>query len=165
MNAGATSFIAFSAALGSGLTAGVFFAFSSFVLPALSRVPVSQAVTAMQVVNVAVLRSLFMAVFLGTAGLCAVLMTVALFRWGEAGSGFLVASGVLYLVGTFLVTIALNVPLNNMLASLRPEDASTAALWSRYVSRWTPWNHVRTISALAASAGFIVALLRQRFVL
>lgn len=165
MNVGATSIITFSAALGSGLIAGVFFAFSSFVVTALSRVPVSQAVAAMQAINVAVLRSLFMAVFLGTAGLCAVLMTVALFRWGEAGSGFLLASGALYLVGTILVTIAFNVPLNNMLASLKPEDASTTALWSRYVSSWTTWNHVRTISALAALAGFMVALLRQRSIL
>jgi uncharacterized membrane protein len=46
----------------------------------------------------------------------------------------------------------------------RPVEAESdegALLWQRYLSDWTAWNHVRTIAALAASAAFIMALVRQ----
>lgn len=158
----AAAVVTFFAALGSGLTAGVFFAFSSFVMTALTRLPTDQAVAAMQAINRAVLRSLFMAVFLGTAGLCAVLVVTSLRHWGGTGSSVLLASSAVYLIGTFLVTVAVNVPLNNMLAGVMPDAVSGIALGSRYFSRWTAWNHLRTIAALVASAGFIAALLRQR---
>lgn len=39
------------AALGCGLVAGVFFAFSSFVMPALKRLPPAQGISAMQSIN------------------------------------------------------------------------------------------------------------------
>jgi uncharacterized membrane protein len=38
-------------ALGCGLVAGVFFAFSSFVMPALKRLPPAQGIAAMQSIN------------------------------------------------------------------------------------------------------------------
>jgi uncharacterized membrane protein len=51
-----------------------------------------------------------------------------------------------------------NVPLNNALAVVDPASADAASLWSRYVSSWTAWNHVRTVAALAAAASFTLAL-------
>jgi uncharacterized membrane protein len=66
--------------------------------------------------------------------------------------------GLLYVVGTFLVTIVFNVPLNETLATLNPESAGAVNLWHDYLSRWTAWNHVRTISALAATASLTIAL-------
>jgi hypothetical protein len=42
------------AALGSGLVAGIFFAFSAFLMTALSRLPPLQGIAAMQSINVAV---------------------------------------------------------------------------------------------------------------
>lgn len=71
----------FIAALGAGLIAGVFFAFSAFVLKALSRLPVSAGIAAMQSINVVVLNPLFLGVFIGTAVLCAAMMVAALTRW------------------------------------------------------------------------------------
>ena len=41
------------AALGCAMMAGVFFAFSSFVMPALRRLPATQGIAAMQAINVA----------------------------------------------------------------------------------------------------------------
>jgi len=57
----------------------------------------------------------------------------------------------LYLIGTFLVTMVCNVPLNNELASVESTGAAAAKTWARYVRSWTLWNHVRTGAALAAS--------------
>jgi uncharacterized membrane protein len=68
------------------------------------------------------------------------------------------AGCVLYLVGTIGVTMARNVPLNNRLARLHPQSADAAAYWAKYVTRWTAWNHVRTIAALAAAALLTIAL-------
>jgi uncharacterized membrane protein len=60
-------------AIGSGLIAGVFFAFSSFVMKALDRIPAAQGIAAMQSINVVVLNPLFLGVFLGAAAGCILL--------------------------------------------------------------------------------------------
>ena len=56
------------------------------------------------------------------------------------------------------VTIARNVPLNDRLAALERGDTGGAALWEEYLDRWTAWNHVRTVTSLAAAAALTVAL-------
>jgi uncharacterized membrane protein len=148
------------AALGCGLIAGVFFAFSSFVMSALARIQPAQGISAMQSINVAVINPLFMVVFLGTAAACLFLAASSLFRWHQPGAVFLLVGGLLYLVGTFLVTMVFNVPLNDALAKVDPGNLESANLWTSYVSRWTVWNHVRTVAALAAAALFTFALRR-----
>ena len=158
MRAGWLPLLTLAAALGTGLVAGVFFAFSAFVMGALARLPVDQGVAAMQSINVAVLNSLFLVIFLVTAGICALLAVVSLFGRPESGMGASLAGSLTYLLGTFLVTIAFNVPLNNALESVTPHDASAPEAWRRYLRRWTAWNHVRTVSGLASSAGFVLAL-------
>ena len=146
------------AALGCGLIAGVFFAFSSFVMKALARLPASAGIAAMQSINIVVLRSVFMAVFLGTAAVCVVASVYSLFRLQEPGVVYMLIGSALYLVGSFLVTIIFNVPRNEALAKLAPTDPNSANFWSGYVASWTAWNHVRTVAALGAAASFSVAL-------
>ena len=55
-----------AAALGCGIVAGVFFAFSSFVMAALARLPAGQGIAAMQSINVTVLNRGFLSLFVGT---------------------------------------------------------------------------------------------------
>jgi uncharacterized membrane protein len=145
-------------ALGCGLIAGAFFAFSSFVMGALGRLPPSQGIAAMQTINVVVINPLFMLVFLGTAAACLLLAISSLFMWQTHGGVYLLVGSLLYLVGTILVTMVFNVPLNDALAAVDPASAEGASLWTRYLTNWTLWNHVRTLASLAASALFIVAL-------
>jgi uncharacterized membrane protein len=139
-------------ALGSGLIAGLFFAFSAFVMKALSRLLPAQGIAAMQSINIAVINPSFLTAFFGTAAACLVLAIAALMMWGEAGTHYLLAGSLLYLIGAILVTIMFNVPLNNALAAVAPNSADAASLWTRYLSDWTAWNHVRTVAALAAAA-------------
>ena len=146
------------AALGCGLIAGVFFAFSSFVMKALARLPAGAGIATMQSINIVVLRSWFMAVFLGTAAVCVLASVYLMFRLQEPGVVYMLVGSVLYLVGSFLVTIVFNVPRNEALAKLPPTDPSSANFWSGYVASWTSWNHVRTVAALAAAALFSIAL-------
>jgi uncharacterized membrane protein len=155
----AISIVAIGTALGCGLIAGAFFAFSTFVMKALSRLPPAQGIAAMQSINVVVINPWFMAAFLGTAAGCAVLAVSSILNWQEPGAGLRLAGSLLYVVGTFVVTMAFNVPRNDALAKLQPESVEAAASWSRYLVGWTSWNHVRTIAALAAAALLTLALL------
>lgn len=157
----ADAFIALvlAAGLGSGLVAGVFFAFSTFVMKALARIPAAQGMAAMQSINIAVINPWFMVVFMGAAVICTLVVVYALLQWGEAGTGYMFGGGLVYLIGTFLVTMVFNVPLNNALASVDPTGESGARLWAEYVSSWTVWNHVRTTAALLAEALLVLALL------
>ena len=145
-------------ALGCGLIAGVFFAFSTFVMRALARLPAAQGVAAMQSINVVVINPWFLAAFLGTAGGCVVLAVSSVLSWGAPGAGSLLAGSLLYLAGTMLVTLARNVPRNERLASVDPGSAAAESIWAEYVKSWTRWNHVRTAAALAAAAMLTIAL-------
>ena len=146
------------AALGCGLVAGIFFAFSTFVMKALARLSSGEGIAAMQSINVAVLNPWFMGAFFGTAAACVLALVSSLIRWHEPGAVYLFVGSVLYLVGSLLVTIVFNVPRNQSLASVAPADPDGASLWAGYVTSWTAWNHVRTVASFAAAASFSVAL-------
>jgi len=146
------------AALGCAMMAGVFFAFSSFVMAALRRLKPEEGIAAMQSINILAVTPVFMAALFGTAAACLGLVVWAVISWGEGPSALVLAGGGLYIVGTIGVTIARNVPLNNRLAGLHPQGADAADYWAKYVTTWTAWNHVRTIAALAAAALLTVAL-------
>ena len=145
------------AALGCGLIAGVFFAFSVFVMKALARLPPGSGISAMQFINVAVINPVFMAV-VGTAAASLILLIFSFVRWPASGALYLIVGSTLYLVGTFLVTMAFNVPRNNALAAVEATSLRGAEVWAGYVPSWTAWNHVRTVAALAAAASFSIAL-------
>jgi uncharacterized membrane protein len=114
------------ATLGSGLIAGAFYAFSTFVMKALARRPAAEGIAAMQAINIAVINPLFLGVFLGTAVVCVAAVVVACMSWWKPGAAYAVAGAALYLVGTFLMTMVCNVPLNNSLAAVVPSDPDAA---------------------------------------
>src|SRR5918994_4004413 len=145
-------------ALGCGLVAGVFFAFSSFVMASLKRLPSAQGIAAMQSINIVAVTPAFMTALFGTAAACLGLAGWALISMGGAPLALVLIGCALYLVGAIGVTIACNVPLNNRLPTLPPQGAESAGYWAKYVTTWTAWNHVRTIAALAAAALLTVAL-------
>ena len=145
-------------ALGCGLMGGLFFAFSNFVMKALERIPEHSAVAAMQSINQVVLNRLFLALFLGTALTSVGLLIWAYQRWPLPGSLCMAIGSGLYLAGNIIVTMLFNVPKNQALARLDPASSEAAAAWHRYVPSWNRWNHVRTITALAAAAWLMLAL-------
>lgn len=145
--------------LATGLTAGVFFAFSNFIMRGLALIRADQGIAAMQSVNITVVNPLFMAVLFGTAAACLPLLFWAIRSTHQPGAKWLIAGSVLYILGTIVVTAVFNVPLNNQLARILPGN-NDAYLWASYLKVWTAWNHVRTLSSLLASAAFVVALCR-----
>ena len=145
-------------ALGCGLIAGVFFAFSTFVMNALARQPPAQGIATMQSINITVINPLFMTAFLGTAVACILLAISSLLNWHQPSAAYLLVGSLLYLVGTVLVTIVGNVPLNDALAIVKPDSPEGSSLWVSYLAKWTFWNHVQTIAALAAAALFTLEI-------
>ena len=144
------------AALTSALIAGVFFAFSTFVMRALARLPSHEGLAAMQSINIVVINPLFLTPFLGNALLCVVVFALALFH-RPSGTAYLVAGSALYFFGTFLVTVCFNVPLNDAIAPIIPADPDAQRLWCHYLRRWTLWNHLRTLASLASAAALLLA--------
>lgn len=147
------------ALLGSSVIGGVFFAFSSFVMKALGRLPVAEGIAAMQSINVVVLNRSFLGVFIGTSLISVVVAGFAVTGGSAPSAAFDLAGAVLYLVGTFLVTAFGNVPLNDRLAAVSATDPEAIAVWRHYLERWTLLNTIRTVAAVAAGLMFTVGLM------
>ena len=124
----------------------------------MARLPAAQGITAMQSINVVVINPWFMGAFFGTAAACVLAVVFSLLRWNEAGAVYLLSGGLVYLIGSILVTMAFNVPRNNALAAADPQSADGARLWVGYVTSWTAWNHLRMAAALAAAVILTFAL-------
>ncbi len=153
--------VATTALLGSALIGGVFFAFSSFVMKALARVPSADGIAAMQSINVVVINPSFLGAFMGTAVLSLGVVGLAVFRWNHPSAMFLLGGAVCYVAGTFLVTVFGNVPLNDRLAAVSATGPAARDVWHRYLDRWTMWNHVRTVAATAAALLYTVGLMQN----
>jgi len=146
-------------ALGCGLIAGVFFAFSSFIMGAFGKLPPNQGIAAMQSINVVVINPVFLGVLFGTAALALLLGFGAMRHLGDSGAIWIVAGTALYVIGTVVVTMAFNVPLNNSLAAVDPASVEGAAVWADYLQKWTRWNSLRSVAALLSCAAYIYALI------
>ena len=149
------------AALGSGLMAGLFFAFSVSVMRGLARISPPAGISAMQSINVVILNPVFGLVFFGTTAACLVLAVSALLEWHSPQAAYMLVGSLLHLIGSFVITLVFNVPRNNALAAVDPASADGARVWARYLVSWTAWNHVRTIVSLAATAALIMAFCLQ----
>lgn len=136
------------AAISSGIMAGVYFAFSCFIMQAFNKLSVSQAVAAMNVINVTIVRSVFMPLFFGSTIASLLLIVAAVFYWNETASALIMFAGMVYFIGMFACTVIFNVPLNNRLASLEADDKNLTQVWEDYFNNWTNWNHLRAVSSL-----------------
>ena len=144
--------------LGCGLLAGLYFAFSTFIMTALGRIDQAAGIAAMNAINKVIVQSPFLPVFLGSTLTCLALAILAPFRWDEPGAAMWLAGGALYVIGMFVVTMVFNVPLNHALAAVQPASSEAATLWARYLTDWTWWNHVRTVTSTLAFVLFIAAI-------
>ncbi|MFN3172299.1 MAG: DUF1772 domain-containing protein [Hyphomicrobiales bacterium] len=142
------------------LVAGVFLAFSDFIMRSLALTGGVGGVEAMQVINREVFRWVFMALFLGMAALS---LLIAGYAWVNLDSpaGTMITLGALvYLLGCFGVTVGFNVPMNQALANMELASEVTRTYWlETYVPRWTFWNSVRSGAAALASTLLMFGLL------
>lgn len=136
---------------------GFFYAWLCSTMWGLDRVDPRVAVAAMQAMNASVRNMVFAPAFFGAPPMLAL---AAIVMWGQGYRAparlFGLAGGVL-LVFAVLLTVRVNVPMNEALALVAvPADPGAAGeIWAGYSPRWQMWNQART---LAAGLAFTVAL-------
>ena len=134
-----------------GAMAGFFYAYSMSVMWALDAVDPKAAIAAMQSINIVVRNAIFFPAFFGLP----VVALVAAGLWRVQGlhnvALLLALAAIVYLIGTFLVTIVLNIPMNERLArtNIPAEVEAARTIWEAYSIPWTLWNHIRTASSFA----------------
>jgi uncharacterized membrane protein len=149
------------AAVGAGVTGGVLFGFSTFVMRALDALPADQAIASMQSINRQAPTAGFMTAMFGTAVVAIALGVDGLRRFHDPDGKVLTAGSGLYLA-SILVTVAFHVPRNDRLARIVTPAAGASDIWNRYSSTWTAGNHVRTALAITASILFTLARAQPR---
>ncbi|MEC3976795.1 anthrone oxygenase family protein [Amycolatopsis sp. H20-H5] len=135
-----------AATIAAGLIAGLFYAYACSVMPGLALADDRSFVVAMREINVAILNGWFALTFAGAPVLAVVAGLLHL-----RGSALpWIVTGFVCLVVMLVITMAVNVPLNNALEAGR-DSADFAALRGRFESSWVRWNLVR---ALVCTLGF-----------
>jgi uncharacterized membrane protein len=143
--------VAVLGAVGCGLMAGLLFAFSNFVMRALLQQPPESGIRTMQAINSLIQNPIFFVLFFGTTVVALFLVVTSALHLPQNGSMLLLLGSLLYLVGTFGVTVVFNVPLNNSLAEYSANTSDAAQYWQNYVAQWVRWNHVRTVASVLAA--------------
>ena len=154
---GTQLYLVAATALASGLVGGVLYAFSSFVMAGLKRLPAAQGMAAMQSINVTAVKPGLMIPFFGALIASIAVAISAVTNWSETTSVWLLAGSASYVFGTFAMTGTYHVPRNNTLAATSTDSQQAEAVWARYLREWTRWNHVRTLAALAAAVLLVIA--------
>ncbi|GAB1819951.1 anthrone oxygenase family protein [Herbidospora sp. RD11066] len=134
-----------------GNIAGLFYAYSVSVIPGLNATRADHAVAAMQQINVKILNPVFFASFIG-APLVAAVAGVLLLSSGQRAAAVLIFAGAaVYVLGAFIPTMIVNVPLNNALVAAGDitDPARAAQVWAAFAPKWAPWNHLRTVASCA----------------
>lgn len=142
-----------------GLIAGVFLAFSDFVMKSLFAASTTGGIEAMQLINRKVYGSVFLTLLVAMAVTSMALGLYASLYMPSPAAGWVIAGCVLYGGGVFVVTVVFNVPMNRRLDAMNHQAAATASYWTVYSSSWTLWNHVRTIASAGAAICFLVGCL------
>jgi uncharacterized membrane protein len=133
-----------------GLSAGLFAAFSYAVMPGLRRTDDATFVSAMRAINVAILNPVFGLVFVG-AGVAAAAAVAA--AWGSDARSWLLAGLALHVLGAFVVTGVVNVPLND---ALEAGTDRAEQLRAAFENRWVIANHVRSVLTTASFACLVI---------
>ncbi|GAA0472482.1 hypothetical protein GCM10010361_40860 [Streptomyces olivaceiscleroticus] len=140
-----------ASALTMGLMAGLFFAFDVSVMPGLARSDAATYVQAMQNFNAVIDGSgLFGLIFVGallTAGVAAFYE----YRQGRRSvAGWVIAATACYVV-VLILTVGVNIPLNNQLARVDNADKTHAlSIISDFKGTWETANIARTLLCTAA---------------
>jgi uncharacterized membrane protein len=145
------------ATLAMGLMAGVFGLYAYAIMPGLGKTDARTFVGAFQAIDRAIINPLFMATFFGAAVLTA---AAAALHLGDAAAPWIIAALVLY-AAVFVITIAVNVPLNDAIKAAGDPDSISdlTAVRERFdEARWAGWNVVRAVASTAAFGCLLWAL-------
>ncbi|MYM54146.1 anthrone oxygenase family protein [Thalassovita mangrovi] len=144
-------------ALSAGLVAGVFLAFSDFIMTSLSASKPAAGTEAMQIINREVHGSIFALLLIGLVPVSAVVALFGYFTLPGSASAWLIVATAVYFAGVMLVTGLGNVPMNMRLEAMPQAGAAAQAYWPDYVRGWVVWNHLRTAASFGTMACYVIA--------
>ncbi|MCX4984119.1 DUF1772 domain-containing protein [Streptomyces sp. NBC_00572] len=139
-----------AATVTTGLVAGVWFAYVCSVMPALARSDDRVYVEVMRNINDVIQNPLFFSVFFGAT----ILTAVAAWQYRATRARAWMFAALALSVAVFLVTSAVNVPLNDALAAAKDFSAARAA----FEGPWVAWNIVRAVLSTVGLACLLRAL-------
>lgn len=144
-------------ALWSAVVAGVFSAFSEFIMSALLKAEPASGIEAMQQINRDVIRTQFVAGLLSIAAFSTIFALYSLTVFEGAALVTLILAPLVYLPCVFVMTLAGNVPMNNRLDRLNHSSAEAHAYWLEYGHKWTRLNHVRSVGSVLTAGLYMIA--------
>jgi uncharacterized membrane protein len=150
-----------AATIATGLAAGFFYAYHVSVTRGHALVGDRAYVEAMQAINATVRNWEFALGFFGALVLGAAALAARAGRWRSPAT-WLVAAGVGLYLGAFLVTMVVNVPLNEELARVPLTAGDLAAVRADYEAAWNRANALRTGLSVAGFACLVAALAGDR---
>jgi uncharacterized membrane protein len=150
-----------AATMTTGLVAGVFGLYSHTVMRGLAKTDDRTFVGAFQALDRAIINPWFMTSFVG-ALLLTITAAVLHLRPGARGPLPWIALALVLYLAAFIITIAVNVPLNDALKAAGDPDRITNLTEVRsqfHEARWAAWNLVRAITSTVAFGSLCWALI------
>ena len=142
-----------------GLSAGLFYAWSISVIPGIKRIPDKSYLEAMQEINRAILNPWFFILFFGAA-LMMIYSAYLQFKTNAYLSFWIIlCAAVIYLAGTVGITAFGNVPLNQALDQVQLNILNTGDLQLTRQAYEGQWNKLHTIRTFFSVVSFLLLLL------
>lgn len=152
--------VAFAAVIFTGLSAGLFYAWSVSVIPGTKKVADLPYLQTMQSINRAILNPAFFIIFFGSL-IALGIGSVYQFSHNQASFWLMFAAFICYFIGTMGVTAWGNVPLNNQLDALDLVEMSTGKIREfrhYYETNWNRLHLARTIFSVISFSFSILAV-------
>lgn len=126
---------------------GFFYAWVCSTMWGLDAADPRVAIKAMQAMNASVRNGVFSPAFFGTP---VVLAVTSLVLWRQritTSAALFASSAIIYFCGGLILTMVVNVPMNEALAAITVPDniASARQIWLDYSAPWQFWNQTRTV--------------------
>jgi uncharacterized membrane protein len=133
----------------SGAIFGFFYAWVCSTMWGLDAAPPTVAIAAMQAMNASVRNAVFAPAFFGTPIVHLITAFLAAKTGHKRAAQLFAIAGLVYLAGGIVLTMTINVPMNEALAILTiPDDVNEAGrIWQEFSVPWQRWNIARTIAS------------------
>lgn len=146
-----------------GIVAGLFFAWAVSVMNGLGKLPHKEFILAMQSLNREIQNPVFFLFLFGTLLLLPVCAYMSYYSQPGIGFWLVTAATVLYLM-VIIITMAGNVPLNNMLDQFTLSTATPAeveALRQKFEGSWNRLNIMRTLCNMLSFLLLVIAAIKK----
>jgi uncharacterized membrane protein len=147
------------AALAVALMAGLFYNWTTAIIPGLQKLANKEYISAMQSFNRSIQNPFFFLSFLGASVLLPLCSYLHYQLPLPANFYFILIATVLYLAGVMAVTIAGNIPLNNMLHKFDPSNTPAEKIAAMRLAFENKWNNLNTIRTIASFISLLFVLL------